>query len=126
MEYSANLDRDLDISALFTHLSAAALETGIFPLGGIRLRAHRCTDYRIGDGAPENGFIHLTVKIGAGRSDRVLKKAADTIFAALLSKVDPIFDNRPLSVGFEMSELHPVLNYKKNNIHEILKRKNQS
>ncbi len=50
MEYSANLDDDLDIPALFEQLNDTAIATGVFPIGGIRTRAIRCEYYRIGEG----------------------------------------------------------------------------
>jgi 5-carboxymethyl-2-hydroxymuconate isomerase len=42
LEYSRNLEPELDVDALFVRLRTAALETGIFPPGGIRFRAYPC------------------------------------------------------------------------------------
>ena len=42
IEYSGNLDRHVDIGAVVELVRKAAVETGIFPLGGIRVRAVRC------------------------------------------------------------------------------------
>ena len=56
LEYSANLDEELDLPQLFKALKEAALESGIFPLGGIRFRAIRCEECLIADGDPENGI----------------------------------------------------------------------
>ena len=120
MEYSANLDDDLDIPKLFATLNETAIGTGVFPPGGIRTRAIRCEHYRVGEGDPDNCFIHLTSKVGSGRQPETLKAAADTIFAAFTAELQVIFDKRYISIGFEMQELHPVLNYRKNNIHEKL------
>ncbi|MBN3560927.1 5-carboxymethyl-2-hydroxymuconate Delta-isomerase [Aliamphritea spongicola] len=120
MEYSANLDDDLDIPALFEQLNDTAIATGVFPIGGIRTRAIRCEYYRIGEGDPENTFVHLTAKVGSGREPEVLKAAADKVFATFTECLQPVFDKRYMSIGFEMTELHPVLNYKQNNIHQKL------
>ena len=49
IEYSANLDGRLDIAAVCEVVRKAAVETGIFPLGGIRVRAVRCEHYAIAD-----------------------------------------------------------------------------
>lgn len=121
VEYSANLDAQLDIPKLFERLSETAVATAIFPLGGIRIRAHRCEHYRIAEGDPENSFVHLTVKVGSGREPDVLKSAADQIFATLSEVLTPLYQSRYISIGFEMTELHPVLNYRLNNIHQKLK-----
>ena len=39
IEYSANLEEELDVQALVDRIHETALETGIFPLGGVRTRA---------------------------------------------------------------------------------------
>ncbi len=127
MEYSANLDDDLDIPTLFEKLNETAIATGVFPIGGIRTRAVRCKHFRVGEGDPNNTFVHLTAKVGSGREPEVLKAAADKVFETFTAQLQPIFDRRFMSIGFEMTELHPVLNYKKNNIHEkIAKMKNDA
>jgi len=46
VEYSANLERDVDISRVVAAIHAAALETGVFPIGGIRTRAERRDVYK--------------------------------------------------------------------------------
>ncbi|MDG3087822.1 5-carboxymethyl-2-hydroxymuconate Delta-isomerase [Vibrio hannami] len=123
VEYSANIEDELDVPELLKVLNETAVSTGVFPLGGIRSRAIRCEHFRVAEGDPENAFIHLTTKVGNGRPEEVLKQAGDTIFEAFTNFLDPIFNRRYLSIGFELTELHPTLNYKKNNIHEKLKAK---
>lgn len=126
MEYSANLDDELDIPKLFKQLNETAIATGVFPLGGIRTRAIRCEHYRVGEGDPENSFVHLTAKVGSGRTEQVLKEASDKIFDCFTKELQPTFDKRYMSIGFEMIELHPERNYRKNNIHaKIEKMKNK-
>jgi 5-carboxymethyl-2-hydroxymuconate isomerase len=121
IEYSANLDRSIDMPRLMEKLNRKAVETGVFPLGGIRTRAHRCEEYRVADGNPENAFVHVTVKIGAGRDLETRRRAGQALFDVLASHVDRIFAERPLTIGLELAELHAELNFKRNNIHEKLK-----
>ncbi|HVS22711.1 MAG TPA: hypothetical protein VMU03_03215, partial [Gammaproteobacteria bacterium] len=47
VEYSANIEREIALDELLDKLHARALETGVFPLGGLRVRAHRADHYRI-------------------------------------------------------------------------------
>jgi 5-carboxymethyl-2-hydroxymuconate isomerase len=117
LEYSRNLEGELRLRALFRELRAAALETGIFPLAGIRFRAHACHSYLIADGNPENAFVHLTLKLGHGRSLDVRRSVGEKLFAALTEHLNPIYQSRPLAISFEMSELDPELSFRKNNIH---------
>jgi 5-carboxymethyl-2-hydroxymuconate isomerase len=116
LEYSRNLEGELRLQALFRELRAAALETGIFPLAGIRFRAHACHSYLIADGNPENAFVHLTLKLGHGRPLDVRRGVGEKLFAALTEHLNPIFARRPLAISFEMRELDPELSFKKNNI----------
>ena len=68
IEYSANVAAAADIGTLCEVVRKAAVETGIFPLGGIRVRAIRCDHYAIADGLPDAGFVDILLRIGEGRS----------------------------------------------------------
>ena len=85
------------LDGLLDKLHTAALATGVFPLGGLRIRAHRADHYRIADNAPDNGFVHVTAIIGHGRPLDVQQRAGEELFA--------------------------VLNFKKNNLHEYVRKR---
>ena len=123
VEYSANLDDEIKMQKLLGTLHDAALETGVFPLGGIRFRALRAEKYLIADGDPENAFVHMTLRMGHGRDLETRKKAGEHIFEALKSYLRPIQAKRPLAISFEITEAHEVLNFKENNIHTHIKNK---
>ena len=120
VEYSANLERDLDISRLVAGVHAAALETGVFPIGGIRTRAARREIYGVADSHPDNGFIHVQARIGTGRAPEVRQKAAEHIFAAVKTQTAQAFASRPLGLTFEIVEIDPVSSLKHSNLHEIV------
>ena len=122
LEYSANLKDDLDLDGLFNALHETAMETGVFPLGGIRFRAVRCDDYLIADADPDNAFVHMTAKIGRRRDPDVRQEVAEKIFNALVEYLDALYRARPLAISFELTELTPGLSFRKNNIHEKIKR----
>ena len=67
IEYSANLDERLDMAEVCEIVRKAAGETGIFPIGGIRVRAIRCEHYAIADGKPDYGFLAMLLRLGEGR-----------------------------------------------------------
>ena len=124
VEYSSNLEDEIDTAELFRKLHDTAIETGVFPIGGIRSRAVRCDQFRIADGDPELGFVHLTIKLGAGREIAVRRVAGERLFETLKAHLKPIFDSRYMGISFELVELHPELNFKINNIHEKFKNHN--
>lgn len=123
VEYSANIEDQIALDALLDKLHTCALGTGVFPLGGLRVRAHRADAYRIADKAPDNGFVHITALIGHGRPLDVQQRAAEELFAVLTKHLEPLYANSPLALSLNVQEFHPVLNFKKNNLHEYVKRR---
>lgn len=122
IEYSANIENAIDLDSLLDKLHARALETGVFPLGGLRVRAHRTDRYRIADKSPENGFVHVTAMIGHGRALDVQQRAGEQLFETLTEHLAPVFASSPLAISLNVQEFHPVLNFKQNNLHERAKR----
>ena len=120
VEYSANLRDKIAVPQLIEVIHTTALSTGVFPLGGLRTRAVERRDYRIADGHPDNGFVHVTLRIGHGRDAATKLRAGQTVFDAACAHLQPVFDSTPLGISFEVQELDPVLNFKKNNLHEYV------
>jgi 5-carboxymethyl-2-hydroxymuconate isomerase len=123
VEYSANIEDQIALDALLDKLHACALGTGVFPIGGLRVRAYRADKYRIADKARDNGFVHVTATIGHGRPLDVQQRAAEELFATLTAHLDVLYAKSPLAISLNVQEFHPVLNFKKNNLHEHVKRR---
>ena len=120
VEYSANLERIADLPRLVAALHAAALETGIFPIGGLRVRAARRDVYAIADGHPDNAFVHVQARIGHGRPPDVRQRAAEHIFTRLTAETAQVFAAHPLGLSLEIVEIDPVGSLKHNNLHETI------
>ena len=120
VEYSANIEAKIELEALLDKLRDSALQTGVFPLGGLRVRAHRMEHYRIADCHADNGYVHVTAWIGHGRPLDVRERAGEQLFATLRAHLDELFQRSPLAISFNIQEFHPVLNYKQNNLHEYV------
>ena len=123
VEYSANIEDQIALDALLDKLHSCALRTGVFPIGGLRVRAHRADAYRIADLAPDNGFVHVTAIIGHGRPLDVQQRAGEELLAALTEHLEPLYGRSPLAISLNVQESHPVLNFKKNNLHEYVKKR---
>ena len=121
IEYSGNLDRHVDIGAVVELVRKAAVETGIFPLGGIRVRAVRCEHYAIADGRQNYSFLDMVLRLGEGRDLATRKKAGEHIFKALSAYLDPVFANSKFALSFDMQINDKETSWKRNNIHEALK-----
>jgi 5-carboxymethyl-2-hydroxymuconate isomerase len=85
IEDSANLDARVDMGAVVELVRKAAVESGVFPLGGIRVRAIRCEHYAIADGRPDLGFLDMVLRLGEGRDLATRKKAGEHIFRVVRS-----------------------------------------
>ena len=121
IEYSANLDRSLDMAAVVELVRKSAVETGIFPLGGIRVRAIRCEHYAIADGKPGYGFLAMLLRLGEGRDLAARQKAGEHIFRALSAHLEPLFARGQLALSFDMQINDKDVSWKRNNIHDALK-----
>jgi 5-carboxymethyl-2-hydroxymuconate isomerase len=121
IEYSANLDSRVDMGKAVEVVRKAAVETGIFPLGGIRVRAVRCEHYAIADGNPQLGFLDMVLRLGEGRDLATRKKAGEHIFKALSAYLDPVFAQSKFALSFDMQINDKETSWKRNNIHEALK-----
>ncbi|HEY3791189.1 MAG TPA: 5-carboxymethyl-2-hydroxymuconate Delta-isomerase [Bradyrhizobium sp.] len=121
LEYSANLDARLDIGKVVEVVRKAAVETGIFPLGGIRVRSVRCEHYAIADGQRDFGFLDMVLRLGEGRDLATRKKAGEHIFKALSTHLDPVFANSKFALSFDMQINDKETSWKRNNIHDALK-----
>jgi 5-carboxymethyl-2-hydroxymuconate isomerase len=123
VEYSANLDAQLDFPGFLSALRDSALATGVFPLGGIRVRAYRADHYLIADGSTANAFVHIMLRMGHGRDLETRRRACDAIFATTCEQLQEIYERIPLGISLEMQEIGPELTNKKNNLHEYVKRR---
>ena len=120
VEYSSNLDGVMDVRGLVDCLHAAALETGVFPLAGLRTRAVRRECYRIADGHPDNAFVHVLLRIRFGRSLADRERAADSISKALFEFLADLGETRPLAISLDIQDIDPHTNRKHNNLRRYL------
>ena len=121
IEYSANLDTRVDMSDVVEVVRKAAVETGIFPLGGVRVRAIRCEHFAIADGRKDYGFLAMVLRLGEGRDLPTRKKAGEQVFRALSDHLDPVFASGKFALSFDMQINERETSFKRNNIHEALK-----
>jgi 5-carboxymethyl-2-hydroxymuconate isomerase len=121
LEYSANLDKLVDMGAVVEVVRKAAIETGIFPVGGTRVRAVRCEHYAIADGSKHFSFLAMLLRLGEGRDLATRKKAGEHVFNALSNYLDPVFANSKFALSFDIQINDKDMSWKRNNIHEALK-----
>ena len=124
IECSANVREIVDLDELVRRVHATALETGVFPVGGLRTRVAERAIYRIADGDPANAFVHVGLRIGHGRDLATKQRAAEAIFATVCDVLQPAFEATPLGISLDVEEIDPELSFKRNNLHDYVKNRN--
>lgn len=121
MEFSANLESRTDVGALCRVAHSAMLETGLFELGAVRVRAVKCDRYAIADQHPDNAFLAVLVRIGAGRSPDEKKRAGETLNRRLKDALQPLLATPHFALSIDWIENDPAYSWKSNAIHARLR-----
>jgi len=120
IDYSANLEQRLNIAELLTVIRDAAMETGVFPLAGIRIRATACDHWLIADGNPDHAFLDISIRLRAGRLDEAKKQATQHIFAAAEAFCADVMATSSFMLSLEMRDIDPELSPKASSIRKYL------
>lgn len=122
-EYTDNLKAEGDIPGLLRKTNQVVIaQGGVFPIGGIRARALCLTDYCVADGSADDAFVHLTFKMGAGRTAEEKQKVGDELFTMLKEHFAVLFARRGLALSMEIVEFSEAGTWKHNNIHARFKK----
>lgn len=123
-EITANLDTpESDVPGLLKKANRVLIDQGgVFPTGGIRSRAIWLRDYCVADGVADDAFVHVTLKIGAGRSEDAKKKTGDELFAMICDHFAALYARRTLALSMEIVEFSESGTWKQNNIHARYKK----
>jgi 5-carboxymethyl-2-hydroxymuconate isomerase len=118
VEYTANIRTESDIPRLLKTINETLIaQPGVFPIGGIRSRAIELADWCMADAAADYAFVHITMKIGAGRGAATKKKVGDEVFAAVKEHFAALYARRYLALSMELCEFDEGGTYKHNNVH---------
>lgn len=119
VEWTDNLERDgFRIRPLLELIAQHMRDSGgVFPLGGIRVRGIRLTDYVIADGADDYAFVNITMKIGKGRPPEFKQAFFPKLFEAVKAHLADLQARRYLALALYVEEIDEGGSWKANNIH---------
>lgn len=120
VDYSPNMETRVDMAAFCDVLRRAAIETGILPMAGVRVRAVRADHVSIADGDPRHGYIDISVRLRGGRTLEARKAATAHIFAAARDHLAPVMAAHPVALSFEMRDIDLELSPKCGTIRDHL------
>lgn len=121
VEYSANLENQIDILELVETIHNAALKTGVFELAAVRTRAERREFYAIADSHRDNAFVAISVHIAPGRPVETRQRLGKEIFDAACEFLEDVYEKTPIGISLEVTEIDNTAAFRKNNLHQIVK-----
>ena len=132
--YTANLDRQTDMSQLCRHLADAMLavrdedDKQVFPTGGTRVLAYPAPHYAVADGGAaglaaggsgDYAFIYLNLRMGRGRSDATQKCAGDAVAGAANAWLRPLFETCHIGLTVQVDVGSEVYDAKHSTLHPL-------
>ena len=118
VEWTDNLENEADIRGLLEMIAVMLRDAdGVFPWGGIRVRAIKLSDYVVADGKADDAFVNITVKMGAGRSPEFKRAFFAALFEQVKAHFADVYERRYLALSLYVEEADEGGSFKHNNIH---------
>jgi 5-carboxymethyl-2-hydroxymuconate isomerase len=123
--YTANLDKETDMTALCRSLADTMLgvqdDNGaqVYPTGGTRVLAYPAPHYAVADGKADYAFVYLNLRMGKGRSAATQKRAGDALLMATKTHFQPVFMQRHIGITLQIDEGGEVFDGKHSNLHPL-------
>ena len=120
IDHSPGLGARMDIPALCRTLRDAAIQTGVFPLAGIRVRVIECDYALVADGNPKHAYMDISVRLRGGRDIEVRRNAVAHIFEAAKNQCETLLAESSFALSMEMRDIDPELSPKASSIRRYL------
>lgn len=123
--YTANLDKETDMTALCRSLADTMLDlqddngAQVYPTGGTRVLAYPAPHYAVADGKADYAFVYLNLRMGRGRSEATKKRAGDTLLMTTKAHFQPVFMQRHIGITLQIDEGLEVFDGKHSNLHPL-------
>lgn len=108
VEYSANLEPDLDARALLEALHQSADASGIFQPATIRSRTIRHETFIVGEGRPKDAFVHVSVRIRSGRDETTQWSLTNRLLAVSQEQLATAYLTHRIGLTVEIDIINPV------------------
>ncbi|MFN6978870.1 MAG: 5-carboxymethyl-2-hydroxymuconate isomerase [Gemmobacter sp.] len=127
-DHAAELARVADMQGFARAMRDAMAATGVFPVGGIRVRGHaassECTFDVGGDGTGDWLWLDMELRMGRGRSEAERQRVLAALYAAARAYLEPAVAPRPFALSLELREIDPAFSAKGwNTVHDALARR---
>ena len=113
----SNLEDRLDVQALVDDLHRPRSTAPVAEIVGIRTRAVRREHFRVADGKPENGFVHIAARLRRGRSEEK-RKALGPPACRRRQATREVYATHPIALTVEVHEIDPDMTFRRNTLRE--------
>ena len=122
VEHSANLSSSHDMQWLADQISAVSVETGVFPLAGVRVRLHPVFSYSMADRHPDNTFVAIIMRVGAGRDTLTLQAEGRRVYECVCNFFAAEIEAGYMAISVDMEINDPELSFKRNGVADRMKK----
>lgn len=102
LEYSSNITQPVLFEQLFSRLHEAVARTADVSVDACKSRATSQGTFRVGEGRPEQAFVHLEVGLLAGRSPEQHREVAAACLEVLADAYAPSLRALDLQITVEL------------------------
>ena len=98
-------------------------DKAVFPIGGTRVLAYPAPHYAVADAKDDYAFCYINVRIAAGRTDAMKKRAGDTLLERTQAHFASVFAKKHVGVTIQIDESPgQVYDAKHSNLHPLFKK----
>ena len=123
IEYSENLEDELDIAALVGAIHRAGCSCPTVATAALKTRAIGYRHQLCADGDPAYRFVALTMRLLDGRSDDQKKQIGDILFAALEEATAGVDRTAGFALSLDLAEMDQTTYRKEHNFDGLMARK---
>ncbi|GAB7127386.1 hypothetical protein JCM19000A_18930 [Silvimonas sp. JCM 19000] len=109
LHYTENIGTHLQVPLLLKDIHDALIGLGIFKTHDIKTRAQLATEYRVGDGQSQYGFVHLVVAMMASHAPENKQRVGETLTALLVERLRPGLNAVDGQIRVEVIPIDPAL-----------------
>jgi 5-carboxymethyl-2-hydroxymuconate isomerase len=106
LEYSANIKETIGLEDLFANVHNIMSNTGGAKRDNCKSRLLRHSNYYIGDGNPQNAFVHLEVQWLKGRTREVVTALGEELLALLKKYYQGLIEQYNLQITVHIKDIH--------------------
>lgn len=107
LHYSANVARFIAAEQIFAELHQQLAQLTGLDIAKFKSRAMSYDDFRVGDGSPNNAFVHLDLRLLGGRDVAVKQETADAALAVLRDRLSPTVSSVACQITVDVHDLDP-------------------